>query len=146
MPLRNSVHILLVEDNPVEAELLQEYLAAEATAGFRITHCIDLKEGIAFLAAHRCDVIFLDLHLPGSSGLATYLRLKGHAGDIPVVILTGLGDEQVARTAIEQGAHNYLRKDGLSGPLLIRTITTALVKTRCEQPWNQCPPAALLSG
>ena len=131
------VHILLVEDNPVDAELLQEHLSADGTLGFRITHCVALAEAFAFLAAHGCDVIFLDLHLPDSNGLATYLRVNSRAGSIPIVILTGLGDEQVATTAIQRGAHHYLRKDGLSGPLLIRTITTAVFRTRCVQPWNQ---------
>jgi len=129
-----AVHILMVEDNPGDARLLQEYLHDGFTATFALTHCTRLKEALAFLGAkdHGCDVILLDLSLPDSSGLSTFLSIHDQALEVPIVILTGVNDTTLASQAVQKGAQDYIPKDSLDGDQLSRTIRYAIERKQWQ--------------
>ena len=130
----HAVNILLVEDNPGDARLLEEYLVEGLPDGFRITHCSRLKEAIASLATGGgYDVALLDLSLPDSKGLPTYLDLRGSAAALPIVILTGYDDERLASEAMQSGAQDYLSKHGLDARHLARTIRYAIERKHWEE-------------
>jgi two-component system cell cycle sensor histidine kinase/response regulator CckA len=129
----HAVNILLVEDNPGDARLLEEYLAEGLPDGFRITHCARLEEAIRSLEGGCYDVALLDLSLPDSKGLPTYLDLRGRAADLPIVILTGLDDERLASEAMQSGAQDYLSKNGLDAFRLARTIRYAIERKHWEE-------------
>jgi len=127
-----QINVLLIEDNPGDARLLQEILKEENGASFRFT-CVDrLSAGLAWLTGNEVDAILLDLGLPDSQWLDTFLRLQGECEMIPVIVLTGIQDRELAIHAVQRGAQDYLNKNMISGPLLDRSIRYAIERKRTE--------------
>ncbi|HYE07312.1 MAG TPA: response regulator [Planctomycetota bacterium] len=131
--LAQHVNILMVEDNPGDAQLLQEYLTEGLRSGYKVTHCDRLGEALTFLDRETCDIILLDLSLPDSRGLPTFLNLHTKATDIPIVILTGFDDAELASQAMQRGAQDYLPKNSLDGQQLARTIRYAIERKQWEE-------------
>ncbi len=130
MPLR----VLLIEDDAEDAELIQGLLSKVAAHSrkFRIECASRLKDGLERLASNDFDVVLLDLSLPDSQGLETFLQLKREESKIPVVVLTGLDDETVALEAVRQGAQDYLVKGDVDGKILSRVMTYAIERKRFD--------------
>ena len=136
----NLLNILLVEDNPGDIRLLQEILREVTTVRCQITPAMSLREAIEHLSLVdrvRFDVILLDLSLPDSQGLASFLNLHHLAIDIPIVVLTGSDDETLALTAMQQGAQDYLIKGQVDDNLLLRSIRYAIERERTEAALRQ---------
>src|SRR4051812_23102352 len=131
----HSVNILMIEDNPGDARLLQEYLAEGLNTEYSITHCGRLKEAVAYLDGdqRKCDVILLDLSLPDSTGLGTFLNVHNKASAVPIVILSGFNDATLACQAVQKGAQDYIPKDSLDGDQLARTIRYAIERKQWEE-------------
>jgi two-component system, cell cycle sensor histidine kinase and response regulator CckA len=119
------VHLLLVEDNPGDARLLQELLRDASQPRFTFTHAGSLSEAFQN-SADRIDIILLDLSLPDTSGLATIGQTRGHFQGVPIVVLTGNNDEQLALQAVREGAQDYLVKGALDEKLLVRALRYAI--------------------
>ena len=105
----NTTRILLVEDNPGDARLIREMLAEAEGASFGINSVPTTLSGAGEAGPGRIDLVLLDLGLPESRGLDTFVKAYSHAPQIPFVVLTGLDDETVA---LDRGAG---RGPGLSG-------------------------------
>ncbi len=118
----SSISVLLVEDNPIHARLLQGLLKPE----FAVEAVTSLAAGLARLAAGGIDAILLDLVLPDSQELATFERVKATVPNIPVLVLTGLDDEVLAAEAVAAGARDYLIKTQINGESLARSIREAV--------------------
>ncbi len=116
--------VLLVEDNPGEARLVRETLAAREPGPFEITHCTCLRDALESLARGSIDVVLLDLGLPDSQGLETCRRIHRAAPLIPIVVLTHQDD--VGLEAIRAGATDYLSKQQAAGALLSRALRFAI--------------------
>ncbi|MEZ4455143.1 MAG: diguanylate cyclase [Gemmatimonadales bacterium] len=131
---RSNRTVLLVEDNPDDAALLAIQLA-EAPGGevFTVQHVQSLDGALSVLWSSSADVVLLDLALPDSFGLGTLELLLGAQPAVPVVILTGLADDQAAVQAVALGAQDYVVK-GASGPDLVRVLNQAIVRTLHEHP------------
>ncbi|MEK6670687.1 MAG: PAS domain S-box protein [Nitrospirota bacterium] len=128
------MRILLVEDNPGDIRLLQEYLKeGSAAGGFQITQVGRLSTGLERLAEARFDAVLLDLALPDSQGLDTLVRLHGVAKDVPIVVLTGIEDEALGVRLIQAGAQDYLVKGQVTGHLLTRSLRYAAERKRVEE-------------
>jgi signal transduction histidine kinase len=125
-----SIKILLVEDNPYDAELLQETLLEVPTVGFQWVHVPQLNDAISRLREERFDIVLLDLSLPDSQGQETLARAYGQAHDTPIVILTGHSDESMALRTVHEGAQDYLVKGQVDGPTLVRSIRYAIERHR----------------
>ncbi len=123
------LRLLLVEDNPGDARLVEAHLV-EADLDADLRHCTDLGEARSALAGARPDLCFLDLDLPGISGLETVARFRELAGDLPLVVLTGQSDPEVGAGTIRAGADDFLVKDELTAPLLARTVRHVLERDR----------------
>jgi DNA-binding response OmpR family regulator len=106
----DPIKVLLVEDNAGDARLLREFLKEPQGSPFELVHVDRLSEALNSLRVAPFGVILLDLSLPDAYGLDTIGRLRGHAANVPIVVLTGLDDEEVAVAAVEQGAQDYLIK------------------------------------
>ena len=118
--------ILLVEDNPDDALLIQEMLADADGGSFVWIHAERLSEGLEELAAGRADVVLLDLSLPDSHGLETFATAHSQAPETPIILLTGLDDEELAVQAVQLGAQDYLSKSRMEGQLLVRSLRYAI--------------------
>ncbi len=122
----NQLKILLIEDNPGDTRLIQEMLRERQARNIQLETAGRLDEGLAKLTERRPDVILLDLGLPDSHGLSTLAGVYSKASDIPIVVLTGFGDEAIALEAVKKGAQDYLVKDEVTEKLLFRSIQYAM--------------------
>ena len=123
----SPIKILLVEDNPGDARLLQLALAEAGSGRFALTHVSTLSEGLERLAEDGIDVVLLDLSLPDSQGLETFLKAHAQAPGVPFVVMTGLADERMAISALREGAQDYLVKVLYSSS---RLVTLGLLSLR----------------
>jgi signal transduction histidine kinase len=128
------IQVLLVEDNPADAELVRERLA-EAPA-MDVTLAQQLRDGLRLAARRTFDVILLDLSLPDADGLETVRRMRDGAAGAPVVVLTGLDNDDVGLEAVRQGAQDFVVKSTAAGPLL-RSIRYAIERRRLEDQLRQ---------
>ncbi|MFB6374794.1 MAG: Glu/Leu/Phe/Val dehydrogenase dimerization domain-containing protein, partial [Bradymonadaceae bacterium] len=127
-----EIQVLLVEDNPVHATLIQRLLADRSAPSFQVHHETRLDAAIAWFESGTADLVLLDLVLPDSQGLETFFRWRTHPPDIPVVILTGVDDVDMAAHAVERGAQDYLVKDQVTDDLLARSIRYAIERVRAR--------------
>jgi len=126
--------ILLIEDNPADARLIQEMLRPGPQGTFELVRVPDLQLGLAALREQTCDVLLLDLGLPGSQGLETLAKvLEATADWLPVVVLTGVDDEVLAVDAVRQGAQDFLVKTGLTAELLTCTLRYTVEGHRAQR-------------
>lgn len=121
-----SLSILLLEDNPADAVLLKKLLVTEEGYSPQITYVKRLAEALEQLAQGHYHIALLDLSVPDSHGLETVTRFCGQAPGLPVVVLTGLDDKNIALQAVTSGAQDYLVKGQLDRELLYRTIRYAI--------------------
>ncbi|MBD2465082.1 response regulator [Oscillatoria sp. FACHB-1407] len=129
---RCSIHVLLIEDNPGDARLLWELLLEVNSVKFELEQVDRLSQGIQRLQDNIFDVILLDLTLPDTQGFETFTKLHNCARNIPIVVITGLNDETIALSAVQEGAQDYLVKGQLTGDLLVRSIRYAIERKRTE--------------
>jgi DNA-binding NtrC family response regulator len=128
-----SIRLLLIEDNPGDADLVREMLDSTSEASFELEHAERLSGGLALLAGSGCDVVLLDLELPDSSGLDTFYELHAAVPWIPVVVLTGSSDSGTGIQAVAAGAQDFLVKGTVDGSMLARRIRYAVERKRAER-------------
>ena len=116
------ISILIIEDNPGDQLLLRENLLGTNLLIDEIIMAETIAEGIQHLSEQNFAVIFLDLFLPDSSGLDTFLELIKANSRIPVIIYSGLSDTQIALQAIAAGAQDFLIKGDYTCSLLEKTV------------------------
>ncbi len=121
-----SIRILLVEDSPVDALCLKEALHESEATHFSISHVETLTEAKEYLRERNFHAVVLDLRLPDSLGMETFLEVRNSDPDVPIVALSGLDDETLAIEAVRLGAQDYLLKDKYDGVSLSRSITYAI--------------------
>jgi two-component system sensor histidine kinase UhpB len=124
------LHILVVEDNPGDLFLLQEFLRSTDLEIAKITAAGRLAEARQVLDSQTVDLVFLDLSLPDSFGLDSYIGLQSYAQRVPVILLTGLTDTNIAPQALVMGAQDYLIKGDFDEKLLARAIRYSLERMR----------------
>lgn len=130
---RVSITTLLIEDNPGDAVLIRELLRDSEDITFQVLHADTLSSGLDLLKQEEVDVILLDLALPDSQGLDTFLTIQSHHAHMPVVILTGLDDKDVAVNTMHQGAQEYLVKGQVDTDLLTRSIRYAIERKSAQE-------------
>jgi signal transduction histidine kinase len=118
--------VLLVEDNLGDARLLREMLVDESSRDATVTHVESMAEAERHLANYETDVMVLDLGLPDAMGLNAVLRAHAAAPHVPLVVLTGLIDESLARQTLQQGAQDYLVKGRIEPRGLWRALRYAI--------------------
>ncbi|MDR3666105.1 MAG: ATP-binding protein [Ignavibacteriaceae bacterium] len=116
-----NINVLLIEDNPGDARLIKEYLRDYENFTFSIqwvSSLNNLKEKVTNLP----DLILLDLNFPESVGIETFDHVHSVLPEIPVIVQTGVNNEQVGQTAVSKGAQDYLVKGNFDGLLLSKAI------------------------
>lgn len=121
--------ILLIEDNANDA-LAIKIMLESADFPFKLEKAETLKSGLDILSEKQIDVILLDLGLPDSKGLDTFVNLFDEYPDVPIVMYTGLEDEDIAVKALQKGAQDYLVKGKVDSRLLVRTIRYSIERHR----------------
>jgi PAS domain S-box-containing protein len=125
-----TTNVLLVEDNPGDIALLKVMLSEQR--GHRI--CLETASRVADAATRLdsggIDVVLLDLTLPDARGIEAVVRLQQHIERVPIIVQTGIDDEDLAVKAMQLGAEDYIVKGQVDGPMLVRTIRYALERTR----------------
>ena len=133
--------ILLIEDNPGDARLIQEMLREHRGADsppIDVHHEDSLATGIDRLeATDGPDIVLLDLGLPGSSGLETLETVLDHTDNVPVIVLTGMPETALGIEAVSHGAQDYLVKDDVSPEVLARAIRYSIERKRTERELRQ---------
>jgi DNA-binding response OmpR family regulator len=124
------IDILLIEDNPAEAEHIKEMLAEARQQEFTVEHVQSLAEGLSLLKNRHFDVVLTDLGLPDSQGLETALAVRNQARMTPIVVLTVLDDEETALKSLQMDIQDYLAKGEINGKQLIRSIRYAIQRKR----------------
>lgn len=132
---RKFIRLLLVEDNPGDARLIQEMLKDVSTVDLQMEHAATLKDGLQYLGNPEkpLDAVLLDLGLPDSQGFETFTRFQEKAQAFTVIILSGLNDVDMALHAVRNGAQDFLVKGQISGDLLLRSIRHAIERDEAER-------------
>jgi two-component system cell cycle sensor histidine kinase/response regulator CckA len=126
------MHVLLIEDNEDDAVLIRRALSRQGGGSVTVEWADRLDTGLAQLARGPVDAILADLSLPDNHGLDIVSKLRRHAPDAPVIVLTGLDDEAVAERALRHGAQDYWVKSRLSADGLTRAIRYAIERHQTE--------------
>ncbi|ACL16832.1 hybrid sensor histidine kinase/response regulator [Methanosphaerula palustris] len=129
----DPIRVLLVEDNPGDARLIREMLVEIHTDRYEVVHVERLEYALLHLNNEKFDTILLDLNLPDAYGLSTLVKIRAKAPHVPVIVVSGLGDEEMAIHALREGAYTYLVKGQMSGHLLDRSIRYSIERERMEQ-------------
>ena len=128
-----SIKVLLVEDNPGDARLIQEILSESKGTLFELELADRLLTAREYLTNGDIDFILLDLSLPDSQGLDTFRKMRAHVPEMPIVVLSGLNDETIAIKAVQEGAQDYLVKGQVDPNVLIRSIRYAIERKKAEE-------------
>jgi DNA-binding NarL/FixJ family response regulator len=125
--------VLLIEDNPGDARLIGEMLAEEETQPFRLSHAARLDAGIEQLSHKGVDLVLLDLSLPDSHGLETFAKVYAHSPKVPIIVLSGNDDQQLALYAVKSGAQDYLVKGKIDSALLLKAMQYSIERKRYQE-------------
>ncbi|MGA8221172.1 MAG: ATP-binding protein [Candidatus Acidiferrales bacterium] len=128
-----QIKILLVEDNPGDARLIQESLADAGEGQFNVETADRLATALLRLAAGGVDATLLDLALPDSTGWDTFEKVRVQSPGVPIIVLTGLSDDALAVKMVQKGAQDFVAKVGLNGGVLPRAIRYAIERERTDQ-------------
>ena len=121
--MSDEKRILIIEDSPTQAKRFALMLES---AGLEVECSERLDEGLRRIRRGGIDALLLDLTLPDSEGLQTFMTARSQAAGTPLVVLTNLDDESVAATALQQGAADYLIKSEVNQNWLVRSIQHAI--------------------
>jgi CheY-like chemotaxis protein len=129
-----NIKILLIEDNPGDAYLIEEHLEEFANFSYELKIVETLDEALSVLKKQPFDVILLDLELPDSYGINTFLIVHNKNPLIPIIILTGLSDRTIESYAVKKGAYDFLVKGQTEGRLLECIIQCSIERKKRLSP------------
>ena len=128
-----AIKVLLIEDNPDDALFMRRALRDATPGPFQMAHVDRLSAALDLLASDPFDVVLLDLSLPDSTGEETFHRLHQHAPGVPILVLTGLDDEELGAELVRQGGQDYLVKGHTDEHPIGRSINYAIERQRIQQ-------------
>jgi signal transduction histidine kinase len=131
------IRVLLIEDNPGDARLLDEMLHQPGALKAELTHLGCLNDALKHLAISAANIILLDLGLPDAEGLRAVRKVHAAAPNVPLVVLTSLDDESLAIQALQDGAQDYLIKGQIESHALLRALRYAIERQRMQVETDQ---------
>lgn len=120
------LNLMLVEDSPADARLVQHHLKRGLIAEFAVKHVESVSEAIGCLENARFDLILLDLNLPDSTGLKTFYSVFEKANGCPILIMSGNDDSELAVIAVRDGAQDYILKGDIGPVAMGREVRFAI--------------------
>lgn len=127
-----ALTILLIDDDEVDRMAVRRALKKAGVAA-QFEEAIDAEEALELVSQKSFDCIFLDYRLPDYDGLDLIKQLKGMGIQVPLIVLTGQGDEQIAVEMMKAGASDYLSKSRVSSETLSQTLRNALRVYQAEK-------------
>ena len=139
MGLGKKIKILLIEDNPGDAYLIEDNLEEFADFSYELKRVGTLNEGLNILKGQPFDVILLDIVLPDSDGVNTFFRIHNQNSCVPIILLIELDDETIGSYAVEKGARDFFVKGQTESRLLECIIQCSIEhKKRLSALFNGC--------
>ena len=132
-----TIRLLLVEDNPTDVALLRDALNENRLVKFELVHESRAAGACKRLRSEVFDLVMTDLALPDSNGLDTYRMIRAAARGVPVIVLTGLDDDETGILALREGAQDYLVKGQLTSRALARAARYAIDKKHHQEELRQ---------
>ena len=126
----DAITILLVEDDADDAERIRQMLAQVHGGSILLLRADRLTSALEIIGQGGVNLIMLDLSLPDSRGLEAMARIQSRAPDVPILLLSSAPDEELSIKAMQAGAQDFLAKDRINGPALVRIIRFALERHR----------------
>src|SRR5689334_12801704 len=120
--------VLLIEDNPGDARLIELMLAEDPDTPFRLNCGDRLSRGLEILSSDAPELVLLDSH-----GIDTFDRVFAHSPKVPIIVLTGNDDHMLALSAVKTGAQDYLITGKLDRELLVRAIQYSIERKRYQE-------------
>jgi PAS domain S-box-containing protein len=131
--MNETINIVLIEDNPGDIRLIEELLKYANNFYYNLIIAKDLTTGFKKIEKYKADVILLDLTLPDCMGINTIIKTRNKVKNLPIVVLTGIDDEIIARKAVQAGAQEFLIKGTITGEILARSIIHAIDRQKMKQ-------------
>ncbi len=129
---KEKVCVLLVDDNPVDIEIIKTILNEQNTIICNIDTASSGAEAIEKAANSKFHLALVDYRLPGMSGIEVLEAINKRKLDLPVIIITGEGDEKIAVEAMKKGTYDYLTKDEINNVVLTRSMLSVLKRKSLE--------------
>jgi PAS domain S-box-containing protein len=130
--VQSLIQILVIEDNPGDYLLVNEYLE-ESFPSATLFHSDTLKKGIELIEKENIDVILLDLTLPDGMGINSFHSINSKFPNAPVIILTGFGDTETALESLKFGAQDYIVKDEANPAVLAKSIQYGIERSKTRE-------------
>ncbi|HVU22680.1 MAG TPA: response regulator [Opitutus sp.] len=127
---RQSIRLLLVEDSPSDLALARELFAESPSVGFELEHASRLVDALHLVGTRAFDAVLLDLGLPDSRGVETFIQLHQQAPDVPILVLTAAEDDEVGEKTLRGGAEDYLVKRQVQANLLRNSVRYAVLRSK----------------
>lgn len=140
----DAINVLLIEDSEADAGLIKAHLAHRSSPSFTLQHETTLHNGLKRLHETVVDIIILDLSLPDSSGLETFLKVREAALGVAIVIMSGTRDDDVALEAVRQGAQDFFSKNEAISDTLGRSLQYAIERFHRRQAERDIDAAAFV--
>ncbi len=129
---KENIHILIVDDNPVDLEIIRAVLNGNYAIHYTIDAASTGMEALEKASTGEFHLALLDYNLHDMNGIEILEEIKTRSIDLPVIMVTGEGDEKIAKETIKKGAYDYLIKDEINNILLTRTIRSVLERKNLE--------------
>src|SRR5258708_10812175 len=127
------IQVLLVEDDPGQVAVIKVLLSKARGGEFQLRVAGSLGLAIEEVSVGGMDIVLLDLSLPDSHGMDTFVKLRQATPRLPIIVLTGTDDETLAVELLRRGAQDYLFKGTIDGRLLVRAIRYSIHRVASEQ-------------
>jgi DNA-binding NtrC family response regulator len=124
------ISVLLIEDNPDDAVLIEISLSRAGKVTCEVMQADRLSKGLELLKNGGVDIVLLDLGLPDGQGISTFEKAHEQAPDVPIIVLTGHDDDDLAIQAVQKGAQDYLVKGRVDASLIGRSIRYAIERQK----------------
>ena len=128
-----KIRVILLEDTPSDAERIVQILQSDECTPTAVEHHTTLAAAIERAKSGDFDLALLDLCVPDSKGLGTFLRFHAEVPGLPVIVQSGLDDAALTLEAVRRGAQDYLHKDSIDTDVLRRAVRYSLERARIEE-------------